>query len=141
MDDRLLESCTKEFERQVADIFADLRNQPIVGCEIPIIGRLRGVGFSPHAPRQQTYFLEQLAVKALLAREWFKLFEAPPWATPLPLTEDDIVACFNPGERWAACGQRRSNLMGDYGWHLRALDWEWGNATPFEVFCAGKLRG
>jgi hypothetical protein len=38
MDDRLLKSCAREFEAQVADIFAAQRNQPCVLCEIPILG-------------------------------------------------------------------------------------------------------
>jgi hypothetical protein len=71
-------------------------------------------------------------VKALLAREWFKLYEAPPWAGQLPLCEKEYIACFQSGER-------RPKLIGEYGWHLRALQWEYRNATPFEVFCAHQL--
>ena len=73
-----LNLCAKEFEQQVADLFKAQRSQTIVGCEIPILGWVRGFeDYSPHAPRQQTLAVEQLVVRALLAREWFKLYEAP----------------------------------------------------------------
>jgi hypothetical protein len=115
MDDRLLESCAKEIERQVADIFKAARNQPCVLCEIPIIGRVRGCDYSPHAPRQQTFFIERLVVKALLAREWFKLYEAPPWAGPLPLCEQEYSACFESGERRPLSGSMASTCADTTG--------------------------
>jgi hypothetical protein len=133
MDARLLQACTSEFEQQVADMFEARRNQPITLCEIPIIGSIRGHEYSPHAPRQQTYVLERLAVKALLAQKWFE-DEAPKWAQPLPLTEEDCVALLQTRDR-------RPNLRGNYGRLLRELQWEYRNAKPFELFCAGKLGG
>jgi hypothetical protein len=133
MDDQLMEVCRREFERQVAQAFEIARNQPIVSCEIPIIGSLRAYEYSPHAPWQQTYVLERFAVKALLAQKWFE-DEAPKWAQPLPLTEEDCVALLQTRDR-------RPNLRGKYGQLLRELQWELTYVTLFEVFCAGVLGG
>jgi hypothetical protein len=134
MDDRLLESSAREFEQEVANLFESLRSQPCVLCEIPVIGWVHGYEYSPRAPRQETAVLERLVVKALCARKWFELYEAPPWAPKLPLSLKELEAC-------AQSGGRRPRLIGRYGWHLRALQWEYRNARPFELFCADKLGG
>jgi hypothetical protein len=79
------------------------------GDEIPIIGGMfadyeRLAKEEPHIkfPTGQEYRadLQGRIMRAMAARKWFE-FEAPRWAQPLPLSEDDCTACFNePGERW-----------------------------------------
>jgi hypothetical protein len=73
-------------------------------------------------------------VRAIAARKWFE-FEAPRWAQPLPLSEDDCTACFNGPERWG-----RRFLTGKYGLRLRDALWHRENVPPFEVFCADTMR-
>ena len=67
-----MEVLQERIRTQVADAFETPRNQPIVSC-IPIIGSVRNYEYSPHAPRQQTFVLERLAVKALLAQKWSRM--------------------------------------------------------------------
>ena len=131
--ERLVEQCRFAYEREVREAFEANRARPCALCDVmPIIGGMRGFQYNPHASRQSHRDLEALVVQALLARKWFE-YEAPLWAQPLPLTEEDCAACFNRG------GDRRSSLVGNYARRLREMWWDYRLATPFEVFCAHRL--
>jgi hypothetical protein len=127
--DRLLETAMREFERKVVSLVerefervceAMQRGEE---CEIPVIG-------GEFLPPDYRAGLQERVMRALCARRWFE-FEAPLWAQPLPLRNEDCIACFNPphptyGRRW---------LVGEYGVCLRSMDWHYERATPFEKFC------
>jgi hypothetical protein len=113
------------------------------GDEIPIIGG-EFVDYEllakqePHIefPSRQEYCanLQGMITRAMAARRWFEL-EAPAWAQPLPLKEEDCIAYFDEP---AQCGRRR--LVGRYGMRMRSAWWHRENVLPFEVFCADQLR-
>jgi hypothetical protein len=128
--ERLVERSRPGFEREIAAVFEAARTQPCVLCEIPIVGAVQGFVYSPHASQHRD--LEKLIVQAMCARKWFE-FEAPPWAQPLPLSEEDCVACFNCG------GDRRAALVGHYARTLRGMHWAYKLAPPFELHCAYSL--
>jgi|SRR5262245_26256134 len=139
---RLLESCLREFEREVeqtvAREFVRMHEALRAGeeCEIPVIGG----EWPPESYRTAEYFseLQQRVVRALIARKWAE-FELPRWALPLPLREEECIELINSPESWT---QRwgRSWLRVEYSRHLRSLGWHLENVRPFEKFCAEKLR-
>jgi hypothetical protein len=124
--DRLLKNSMQEFERKVErevdELFEAARALPDGACEVPWIG---GTYF-PHAPREELAPLKQRVVRARCAQHWFE-FEAPRWAQPLPLRLKDCRALYNQPNR-------RLMPVGKYGEVLRAMDWHYERASPFEVF-------
>jgi hypothetical protein len=160
--DRRLAAVMAAYERKVHDLVEPkLRArfetiQP--GDEIPIIGDTfpdyelllkepyhqdvqmlidAGKLAPPKLPSKAEYCERLLGsiMRAICAREWFR-YEAPRWAGKLPLTEDDIIACFNPPyDR-----DRRRGLVGQYGRVLRGAAWHLENVPRFEVHCADIMR-
>jgi hypothetical protein len=127
--DRLLQTCLREFEREVVrQVEAEFARVLAKGAqpdeEIPFIG-------DPFPSPQYRDGLQARVVRALLARKWFE-FEAPLWAQPLPLTEDDCMRLINQPNRrlWPIC---------EYGRTLRGMGWDLRYAPPFEQFLAEAL--
>jgi hypothetical protein len=133
-NNRLTEACLRELENlvrgEVERMFEARRKLPDETTEVPVIGG----EYDPHAPREQHADLVGSVCRALVAKSWFE-HEAPRWAQPLPLKFDDCIALFNGPNR----GNRRLHLVGEYGKHLRGMDWEIQRAQPFELFCAYQL--
>ena len=111
-DRNLLLTLDQMVAGKYAQVFAALRAGEEV--EIPVIGG----ALPPPEYRTAEYFdeLQATGVRALCTRKWHE-FEAPRWAQPLPLTEDDCIALYNlPEPPWG-----RNWLVAEYGRHLRAL--------------------
>jgi hypothetical protein len=131
--DRLLKAAMIEFKRGVeseverAFELALKAMQSGEACEIPVIG-------DPFPPPEYRAGLKERVIAALCAREWFT-HEAPKWAPPLPLKLNDCHALFNGENR----GNRRFELVGQYGILLRDMGWDFQRAPPFEVFCSQVL--
>jgi hypothetical protein len=128
---RILRLSMKEAEAGIAALveraFADL---PLDASELPIIG---GWPFTLCNRTEQ----KQFAVAALKAVKWFES-EAPRWARPLLLTNEDCLAVAD-GHHWGS--NHRALLRSGYGQHARMFDWVIERLTPFEVFCANQLSG
>src|SRR5262245_19303128 len=130
-----LETCLREFKSEVEQTvernFARVLEALQAGedVKIPVIDD----EFLPPERRTQEYFskLEQLVVRALVAKKWFE-FEAPRWAQPLPLSEDDCIALINQPNR-------RLYAVARYGRYLRALRWHLERVEPFEIFSSHEL--
>jgi hypothetical protein len=137
---RMLATNLRAFELEITQTvgrkFARMLEMMQAGEEvdIPAIGGK----FPPPEYRTPKYFDELQAeiIRACVARKWFT-FEAPPWAQPLPLTQEDCEALFNIKE---AENHGREYLVGEYGICLRSLGWHYERASKFEVYCANKLR-
>jgi hypothetical protein len=116
----------KEFERliqrSVKEKFEAIRGR--TGVKLPWIG-------DPYYPEQHDDQYQSV-LQALRCRRWFE-FEAPPWAQPLPLSDEACIALFNGPNR----DNRRLHMVGRYGQRLRGMNWNYQRATPFEIFCAG----
>ena len=137
MSDRVLEISAAEFEcgakRLVAKLFEANRISPNPSREIPVISWMRGFDYDPHGSRQDHARLEELVVKAVLARKWFE-GEAPRWMQPLPLSEDERVA-LNGG------ADRRLAVVANYGMTLQSLGWNIERAPSFMDYYAASMAG
>jgi hypothetical protein len=127
--DRMLKACMAEYEavikerveREFGPIFD--REQP--GDEIPIIGG----EFPPLEYRDED--LKQKAIRALCAVRWFEL-EAPLWAQPLPLRQEEFEAVNRLPDQ-------RRRPVAFYGRILRGQGWNLKYAQPFEKFLAYQI--
>jgi hypothetical protein len=106
MSDRVLKFSEAEFtaavRRKVEALFEANRSSPNPSREIPIIGELLWVDYhyNPRAPAEAHADLIDLAVKAVIARNWFES-QLPPWMQPLPLplNQAERIALNNTGDR------------------------------------------
>jgi hypothetical protein len=135
---RLLQTAMREFEKEVVQqVEAEFARVLAKGAqpdeEIPFIG-----GEFP--PPQYRDGLKERVMRALLAQKWFE-FEAPRWAWPLPIREEDSLARRNAEERWQNPRQdHRYRIVADYAESLRGLGWHYERILPFEIYCAHCLR-
>jgi hypothetical protein len=132
--DRMVQTALREFERKIRSEvdrkFAEvlMAMQAGIVCKVPIIGG----EWPPEDYPEVRAELKPRAIRALCCRKWFE-FEAPMWAQPLPLTDDDCVALFNqPNERL--------HVVGEYGILLRSSGWHRENVRPFEKYCGAYYR-
>jgi hypothetical protein len=141
MSDKLTAISEQEFEagvrRLVEQEFAAVQGRwvktlPDDLAEAPFTGD----EFDPHDAVSVSSH-KQRAVRALIAQRWFEDEVPRSWGLSLPLRMKDCQALFNGRHQ----GQRRSGLVGEYAIHLRGAGWNLQYVEPFEVFCAGVLRG
>jgi hypothetical protein len=135
--DRILKNSMTAYEAKLRAVLLPRLTQVLEtlqpGDEIPIIG---DVVESPPIDYREN--LADRIIRAAVARAWFK-YEAPRWAWPLPISQEEIVARLNVHEGSRPFG--RHQLVAEYGRHLRGLAWHIERARPFEEYCAEWLRG
>jgi hypothetical protein len=121
MHDKLLETCSCEFERGVKRLFETAKKLSPTLRETPVIGGVF-IADMDYAP-----FLLQVC-RALVAREQFRL-DAPGWPT-LPLRSEDCDALEDDDNP-------RIKVLGYYAGSVRHARWQ--AHPPFTAFVSGLL--
>lgn len=68
-------------------------------------------------PEQQAE-QKQRVIRALLARRWFEREEAPPWAVPLPLNEQERGQLYMTGSPQLAVLASYAGMLWGMHWHF-----------------------
>jgi hypothetical protein len=118
--------------RMVDAAFEANRNNPKATDDIPFIGWMHGVVYNPHGTPEDHARLQELVVKALLAKKWFEDEVPKRLQVTLPLHETERVALNGSGDR-------RLGVVSNYALLLQSMHWNLARAPSFLDFYAQSM--